>query len=138
MVNLTLEPPPREPRKIVDFLWSLLQSKRVLATLATLLVSAMAQWGMDQELATWLVVTLAAYVTGESVFPSLNGPMSLRFLAVIAAAISSLVVHWFGVVIDPQVLVALGTALISIILGDSVRQIVRKPKGGRQKHVRHL
>lgn len=128
---------PREGRGIIDFLYGLVQSKRVQATVATVLVSLASGFGLDQELALWLMGVLAAYVAGESIAPSLNGPMSLRFLTVLSTAFSALIIDQFGVQLDPTALVSIGSAIIAILLGDSVRQINRKPKG-TFKSVRRL
>jgi hypothetical protein len=111
-----------------DKLVAILQSKRIQTAIIACIVAATGVYGMDEQTAMWLIGVLAAYIAGESIAPSLNGYQSKRFIGVIATMASAYAAKFFGYELDPQLLTTLGVTIISLILGDSVREL--KPKAG--------
>ena len=103
------------------FVSSILQSKRVYATLAGILVSALAASGMDEALALSIVATLASWIVSDSVRPTDNVFASRRFWAVVASVAAAAAAK-YGFAVDPEVLIGIILPVVSWILGDGIRE----------------
>lgn len=105
-------------KKFID---AILTSKRFYAAIAGLLVTAAAQYGMDETLAMSIVATVASWIVSDAVRPTENVFASRRFWAVIASIVASVAAK-YGFAVDSESLVGLVMPFVAWILGDGIRE----------------
>lgn len=105
---------------------ALLRSTRfIAAVVAGLLTLFGPQFGLDQELATSIVVAIIGLIIGDSVRPMEELLKSRRFW-VFAATVIAVVVNAMGLGVDPQVVQTVVLAIAAWIVGDSWRVTLTK------------
>lgn len=119
------QPPPpvtRERGRLGKrFLDAILSSKRVGASIASILVGILGQYGMDESLAMAIQATLISWIVSDSVRPTENVLTSRRFWLVVCSILASAAAR-YGFNLDPEMLMTIVIPIVGWILGDGIRE----------------
>lgn len=116
-------PQPRPSRKLAEkWVNALLQSKRVIAAMASGLVALLGPYlvGLDEELALAIVTQIVAWIVSDSIRPTDNVFTSRRFWAMVAGAIVTLAAK-YGISVDAETLTGIVMVVVSWVIGDGIR-----------------